>query len=285
MADWYISPTGNDTTGNGSSGSPWLTLSKAYTGSSSGDTINVAAGTYTWGPNQTVSNRTITGAGASTTIFNAGGAYGFWQGSGTMNISNITFYNMDIATNPGNYGNPNCQSNFAPTGSSASAWTFTNCIFDTLLVTGSYIGLGGVFASANIQVGGYGIEYGNSTFTISGSLFKGIRRSASAGGGSCIFSANCTVRNCTFYTSESTYPLVKINDSGKTYVGLNNIFYNTGSSFAFGTATQTYSDVCGVSSPPSGTGNITSDPLFTDVPNNIFRLRPTSPCRGTGITV
>lgn len=47
-ADLYVAPppTGNDTTGNGSSGSPWATMGKAAASVSPGDTVYVAAGTY-----------------------------------------------------------------------------------------------------------------------------------------------------------------------------------------------------------------------------------------------
>lgn len=48
MAIFYISPTGNDTTGNGSLATPWKTLKKATsTVTTSGNTIHVLAGTYT----------------------------------------------------------------------------------------------------------------------------------------------------------------------------------------------------------------------------------------------
>ena len=48
MATFYIDPTGNDTTGNGSIGNPWASLYKACTEVSAlGDIIHVNAGTYT----------------------------------------------------------------------------------------------------------------------------------------------------------------------------------------------------------------------------------------------
>jgi len=43
---YYVTKIGNDTSGDGSSGNPWLTISYALTQVSAGDTINVAAGTY-----------------------------------------------------------------------------------------------------------------------------------------------------------------------------------------------------------------------------------------------
>jgi len=47
-ATLYVAPppAGNDTTGNGSSGSPWATIGKAAASVNAGDTVNVAAGTY-----------------------------------------------------------------------------------------------------------------------------------------------------------------------------------------------------------------------------------------------
>ena len=50
-ATYYIAPTGNDTTGDGSTGTPWLTLVKGMAMMSSGDTLIVKDGTYTGGSN------------------------------------------------------------------------------------------------------------------------------------------------------------------------------------------------------------------------------------------
>jgi hypothetical protein len=45
-ATYYVSSTGNDSTGNGSSGTPWLTLAHAVGSVASGDTINIVANGY-----------------------------------------------------------------------------------------------------------------------------------------------------------------------------------------------------------------------------------------------
>jgi hypothetical protein len=45
-ASYWVTPTGNDTSGDGSSGKPWLTLQHAADQVVAGDTVNVAAGTY-----------------------------------------------------------------------------------------------------------------------------------------------------------------------------------------------------------------------------------------------
>ncbi len=76
MANYYIAPTGNDTTGNGTVGTPWLTTSKANTSSTTGDTIYLLAGTYTFTAANypMIGNRTYIGADPNTTILDGGGA-------------------------------------------------------------------------------------------------------------------------------------------------------------------------------------------------------------------
>ena len=75
---WYVSPSGNDSTGNGSSGSPWATLSHACSKvTNAGDTINLAAGNYTDNNSCTLS--------AGVNIAGAGGLSG-----ATYIISNYT---------------------------------------------------------------------------------------------------------------------------------------------------------------------------------------------------
>jgi hypothetical protein len=47
-ADWYISSTGNDTSGDGSTGNPWASFSKAQTMAGSGDVIHVSGMIDMW---------------------------------------------------------------------------------------------------------------------------------------------------------------------------------------------------------------------------------------------
>lgn len=44
--DWYVATTGNDTTGDGSIGNPYLTPTKAEAMASNGDTVHIGAGTF-----------------------------------------------------------------------------------------------------------------------------------------------------------------------------------------------------------------------------------------------
>jgi len=50
MATYYISPSGNDTTGSGTIGSPWFSLNKVWAsaGLVAGDTVYLRGGTYTY---------------------------------------------------------------------------------------------------------------------------------------------------------------------------------------------------------------------------------------------
>jgi len=54
--DYYLSPTGDDVTGDGSIGSPWFTLNKAWTVVTAGDIIYLRDGTYSY-----VSRQYLTG--------------------------------------------------------------------------------------------------------------------------------------------------------------------------------------------------------------------------------
>ena len=63
---WYVSPTGLDTN-EGTFASPYLTIQKAINSATSGDTINVAAGTYLENLNIT-KPLTLVGSGISTVI-------------------------------------------------------------------------------------------------------------------------------------------------------------------------------------------------------------------------
>jgi hypothetical protein len=69
----------------------------------------------------------------------------------------------------------------------------------------------------------------------------------------------------------------------------NSIFVNaTGISFpayTSGNGITSYSCFYSFSTTPTGTGNITSDPLFVDPSNSNFNLRATSPCIATGTLV
>lgn len=73
MPTFYVTKAGNDTTGDGSVGNPYLTMAKAETVASDGDTINVGAGTYE--ASHTLAKQiAYVGAGIGLTILRANNA-------------------------------------------------------------------------------------------------------------------------------------------------------------------------------------------------------------------
>ena len=66
---WHVATTGNDGTGDGTVGTPWLTIAYAISQSSSGDSIYVTAGTYNVTAQMSVPVEiSIYGAGATSII-------------------------------------------------------------------------------------------------------------------------------------------------------------------------------------------------------------------------
>ncbi|HET6555701.1 MAG TPA: T9SS type A sorting domain-containing protein [Prolixibacteraceae bacterium] len=55
-ATYYLSPNGSDTSGNGSSSSPWFTINKAWSVAKAGDIIYLKGGTYRYNSTQSLMN-------------------------------------------------------------------------------------------------------------------------------------------------------------------------------------------------------------------------------------
>lgn len=133
MAIYYVSKTGNDTTGDGSLGNPWLTIVKAKnTVSASGNhTVNIGAGTYAEsdGGGYMVTNKSFvapvifqsqTGNPGDVVLTSSSGAYNIYQNGA---FSNWTFKNITIQARTGT----DC---FTFNQSVAiSGLTFENCTF------------------------------------------------------------------------------------------------------------------------------------------------------------
>jgi len=96
------------------------------------------------------------------------------------------------------------------------------------------------------------------------------------------------ITNCTFYvTTVTSNGLFYYFASGSSSVVKNNIIYASSScpiaTGISGTFTFNNNDTYNGTSIPSGSNNITSDPKFIDPVNDNFNLKPSSPCRNTGI--
>jgi len=100
IKNWYVSDgSGNDNNG-GTSGSPFKTITKALSLANPGDTINIAAGTYSETVVITQNNITIIGADSGTTIIDpvgdstTSGLYGIYaNGFSNLRISNLRIKN------------------------------------------------------------------------------------------------------------------------------------------------------------------------------------------------
>jgi uncharacterized repeat protein (TIGR01451 family) len=108
--DVYVSPTGDDTNGDGSSEHPFKTIGTAISGVYPGGTVHIASGTYTGTNNKDLTvnkNMNIVGSSASSTILNAensGRIFNIVNGV-TVTISNLTLENANAAGNGGAINN------------------------------------------------------------------------------------------------------------------------------------------------------------------------------------
>ena len=284
MATYYLNADiGNDTTGAGTSGSPWKTVSKAHTSATSGDTIicQESTATYTFATQIFTKNLNIYGVNtdASGVVFDAAAAVR-WHTNATptivLDIKYITFQN---ATKPsdGTYQNI----------ISSHLITVSNCVFkDIIHPTGSGSSASGGIVGAEYKSGAqanavlvqnclfYNLTGGSPTISISlHSLDTGTH-----------YWYNNTIYADGTYTTGNIFCHAALSSVDMRIK--NNIIYST-SSVAFnsgaGTPTFQYNSTYNLTGVPSGTGNITSDPLFVDGPNKNFNLRPASPCIDTGI--
>ena len=133
MPTYYIDPAGDDGTGDGSSGNPWLTIAHAHTTASGGDTIIVNDGTYTWLDQTFAKALTIQGESTPTydantltwsgAIFDGAGAELVWNSVGlAITLNDLIFTD---ATRVGGVGNQG----FFHSGN----WTLTRCVIYSIM--------------------------------------------------------------------------------------------------------------------------------------------------------
>lgn len=279
MATVYLATTGSDSytyVQAQNPATPWLTPSKVNTSATTGDTVSIAAGTYTSGMQVSFTKSfTWVGAGASTTIFDWGGlTSNYFRFEGTsQTFSGIKFYNLSYNAL---YACP-----FMAGAGTVSTCTMTSCIIDTVAVNDlGGLSIGGLF-------GGYTVTFNTN---LTNCLISNVTYNL-ASVGTCLFhsrssSSTVTMNKCTIYLPSTAKPIVSIVQQGAnlTLTGKNNIIYATPTIpwGTVGTNTITYSDGYNISSFPANTGNITTDPLFVDVANGNYNLRPASPALDTG---
>ena len=298
---YYLSAdTGNDSN-DGSIGSPWLTIAKAHTEASDGDEIIClnSTNTYEWDfldftKELAIRGERVDGLGAR---FDAdAGTNTIWSHFKNLHLENITLQNNFNAISWGgailrtqaddislsllrvrfrdlyiggrngfqNNGIFTVQSNRNNISVSVRACT----IEDSVQSSNASLGMGGMLwnyrncPNTNLVIQDNTIavaEYTGET---------AIQRIVEVGNAS---SSTLDMRNNIIYSAEpNAIAMVNGSTSLETAVFDNNCYYTTGAAF---------------SNVPSGTGNITEDPLFVDLDNKNFELRPASPVIGQGVNI
>jgi hypothetical protein len=273
MATKYISPTGNDSTGDGSLALPWLTVAKAYTSSTTADTINVLAGTYTIANGQGLGNRTWQAYPTYAAVI--------WDWAGISKTitefasTTTTFIDIRFQNFTGSFGNTQWGTN--------AIVTLTRCVFTNININSTWL-----FRCGQ----GYG-DYQKWYFNYC--LFYNITENASS---YLIAQYNGSMNyfyyvGCIFHFTYASFFLGTYTASAFHYF-TNCILYNTSggsinTSAAAGVGSYMYNCcnylMTAATGLPTKTNCITTDPLFIDPAGGNFNLRPTSPCIGTGTIV
>lgn len=287
MADFFINAdTGNDSTGDGSSGNPWLTLLKAHGDASvsTGDRIicqdSVANYLYT---DQTFTKGLTVKGENQRAIFDGGAAAKEW----IINTANIfTFENMQIRNATGKNGA------IIRVAADNSSTIVSACILNDL------IGNTGNPAQGNVITAAGG---SNKSMTLKNSLVFDIHNIPSGFfgviGGRLTTDPTILVIGNTFFIDTTSDPISAVvfasNLTGGKVTVQNHIFVDpnaaplTSVSIASSPTTDT-TDIdhnCYFgTSDAGGVGSITLDPLFVDQLNENFNLRLGSPCINAGIS-
>jgi len=303
MTTYYIGPSGDDTTGDGSSGNPWKTLSKATGETLRGDIIIVLQGTNVMGIDQNIGRIggiTIKGEtdDPRDTIIDFGNNEWLISTSNEVDdiIENLTLYR-------GN--NPNNRNENFETANLGGSMTFNNVIFKEI-ITGANNDYrntqGGFFTTNN--------TYSNAIFNFNVCIFQDIYTKVDGDYSKLIFFAGIhdvsyNLSNCIIYRSSKSVPSgytsrfavfngyspqtiknsILVDDSGSDDCYL----YST---YSLPTTTLNIYNSCIhniiiASNPSTYTlptdTNITTDPQFIDPINEDYRLIMTSPCINGGV--
>lgn len=288
MATYYLNADTGVDSGAGGAGAPWLTLAYAMTHSVTNDTIifqdstaTYAMPDYPW--NTPIGARTLSAAAVGDAVIDAGGASRTWNlvGTGlTLNLENLIFQNIVNTTSYHMFG-------LGYTGTYGT-FNMTRCILRNSTNLSNFIG------DNDLSNATYG------TINLNSCILGPIGRNGA--GYSAIItmkSSNCigaTINNCTIvsnaYGGTPIASIVPAGGGGYSYnlFWKNTIIYCTTvhpyqpSGYAVGHTVDycCFYNVSGGVAIPTGSGNLTSDPLLVDYANANYKLRPTSPCIGTG---
>jgi hypothetical protein len=194
VADLYVAPTGSDTTGNGSSGNPYATITKVLSLQQTGTRVHLAAGTYSAASGETLP-LTITmngvqllGTNAALTQVSGGSAkqvLDIVNSGGDTRVEGVTIangYNTGTLYGGGVYAN-------------LSSLRIANCLIrsNTVINSGDYV-----------TTYGGGVSAVNCSLTVTNSTFNGNRADGSyghhsgCGGGLFVMGGVASVAGCIF---------------------------------------------------------------------------------------
>ncbi|MDI6723994.1 MAG: hypothetical protein QMD61_05055 [Methanobacterium sp.] len=216
--DIYVSPTGNDTTGDGSQGNPYKTIAKGISMVSPGGTVHVANGTYTGTGNVNLTinkNVTINGESRDSAIIDRQNLNRIFIISSGYNITltNLTLRNGLASNSNGgaiqNNGGTLTINNCALTNNRASRTADSTAVYGgaiyntgTLTINNS-IFTGNTVTSGSLNDAFGGAIYSTGSITITGSTFSGNNATSSSGtanddGGAIYTNGNLNIDNSSF---------------------------------------------------------------------------------------
>lgn len=292
MAVRYLSADiGNDTTGTGAIGAPYLTFAKALTVYNAGDTIYFLNSTnhFTFASATIDKNCTITGQSKAGVILDGTGGVSQWtMRNATIAVSEITFIDAyTSSTSP--YGM------FSPTSNTSDTTiTFTECDFKDIHnanhALAGIVGNLAIGAGTVVNVTFHRCRWFRYDMTGSNATFFSQRAGA-------VGTFNITFTECTadfLVTSGTGYFYYQDNLAGGTVTQtIKNCVFTVRSGnmnwrtiFGVGTFTCTYTYIYGVtsvhSSITSQTGVSQLDPELVDPDNENFNIDMGSPLFGAG---
>ena len=298
MSTYYVDPTSGDNGNGGSSfADAWATIAYAISNSTTGDTIYIKNGTYTWSSIDDFSAGRIFRAETDGSVIfdNAGSSISFTVGASSVDaeVRGIVFQDAINASNTSVI-----IQNLTTSGNA----TYTLCTFSNMEVVsvadarGCVLGAQGPGNAAELNL------------YLDRCTFYDMRRQSGATNSYVISKYGQSagqewyldIRNCTFYKSSSAdyiHTFINTRRTNSTYFSCylrNNIFVDDNSAIEFIQSLAAvdydsdYNCINGFSGStvPSESNGITSDPYFVDKANSNFNLRPDlSPCINAGVVV
>lgn len=294
MAEYYISPTGDDSTGDGSQALPWQSIVQAKSASLLNDTIHLANGTYAFPDNivdtAVFENRTWIGnmTDPSLVVIDGNGElHGIRVGytSTYTDIRGVTFTNV--------YQDGQGYTFLKGYDSIGLQIDFTSCIFHNLRLGHAFTRANGYIPNARLPIKFISCVFYDAfpMYAAGGGEWGGFFQAYSAS----IWQPQMI--NCTVYIDPT--PSGCLNWQG-IFGGITNTGYVKNCIFLNGGYVSTlyrqntsklsnpsYSCIYGFAdaTPETGDGVIFDDPLFVDAANGNFNLRPTSPCINAGTLI